>query len=161
MHYPQNHLQQMGRLTKDPQISYTQNGKKRAWFGIAIDMGKTQSGEEVTEFSDWTVWETTADFAERYLHKGDLIYIEGRVRANKYTDAMTGQSVKRDEHIGDTIRILSRPNGNSFGGERSNLYEQNASQNAQNQPREEAAQSSWNDNGFGNPFGIDSSDLPF
>ena len=77
----------MGRLTGDPEIRVTPDGKKVASFSVACDRDfKSRDGERQTDFLNIVVWEKTAEFLEKYFHKGDLISIEGRIQARQYQD---------------------------------------------------------------------------
>lgn len=77
----------MGRLTGDPEIRVTQDGKKVASFSVACDRDfKNRDGERQTDFLNIVAWEKTAEFLEKYFHKGDLISIEGRIQARQYQD---------------------------------------------------------------------------
>lgn len=71
-----------GRLTKDPEIRQTQTGKKVAGHGIAVDRQK--KGE--ADFFDCVAWGYDAEFAEKYLHKGTKVIVEGRLQNDSYTD---------------------------------------------------------------------------
>lgn len=149
----------IGRLTRDPDIAVTPNGVKRARVGIAVDRPKNANGERLTDFFDGTAWRNTAEFLERYCHKGDSVQLMGAMHNSNYTD-QNGNKVKRDDFTIESVQILSRP------AVQNNLNEQQysgndfVSQTAQNEPRE-AIQPSWNDGGFGNPLGIRDEDLPF
>lgn len=77
----------MGRLTGDPEIRVTPDGKKVASFSVACDRDfKNRDGERQTDFLNIVAWEKTAEFLEKYFHKGDLISIEGRIQARQYQD---------------------------------------------------------------------------
>ena len=77
----------MGRLTGDPEIRVTPDGKKVASFSVACDRDfKSRDGERQTDFLNIVAWEKTAEFLEKYFHKGDLISIEGRIQARQYQD---------------------------------------------------------------------------
>ena len=77
----------MGRLTGDPEIRVTPDGKKVASFSVACDRDfKNRDGERQTDFLNIVAWKKTAEFLEKYFHKGDLISIEGRIQARQYQD---------------------------------------------------------------------------
>lgn len=85
-----NKAQLIGRLGKDPEVRDA-SGVKVASFTLATtDRGfKTQDGKEVPERTEWhniVVWRGLADVAEKYLHKGDKVYIEGKIRTRSYED---------------------------------------------------------------------------
>ena len=79
----------MGRLTKDPDISTSQNGTQIARYTIAIDrIGKDQGAD----FISCVAFNKSAEFAEKYLKKGTKIAIEGMIRTGSYTNK-DGQKV--------------------------------------------------------------------
>ena len=79
----------MGRLTKDPDISTSQNGTQIARYTLAIDrIGKDQGAD----FISCVAFNKSAEFAEKYLKKGTKIAIEGMIRTGSYTNK-DGQKV--------------------------------------------------------------------
>ena len=79
----------MGRLTKDPDISTSQNGTQIARYTIAIDrIGKDQGAD----FISCVAFNKSAEFADKYLKKGTKIAIEGMIRTGSYTNK-DGQKV--------------------------------------------------------------------
>ena len=79
----------MGRLTKDPDISTSQNGTQIARYTIAIDrFGKDQGAD----FISCVAFNKSAEFADKYLKKGTKIAIEGSIRTGSYTNK-DGQKV--------------------------------------------------------------------
>lgn len=79
----------MGRLTKDPDISKSQNGTQIARYTIAIDrIGKDQGAD----FISCVAFNKSAEFADKYLKKGTKIAIEGAIRTGSYTNK-DGQKV--------------------------------------------------------------------
>ena len=75
----------MGRLTKDPEIRATQDGKRVASYTLAVDR-KVAKQEQKADFISCTAWEKKAEFAEKYLSKGMKIAISGRLQTGSYTD---------------------------------------------------------------------------
>lgn len=71
----------LGRLTADPDIRSTRDGKAVASFTLAVDRYK-----EGADFIRCQAWEKRADFCEKYLKKGTKIAIRGRIRTGDYTD---------------------------------------------------------------------------
>ena len=68
-----------GRLVRDPEIRYTSSIKAVASFCVAVDDGKTGSGEKRTSFIDCVAWEKRAEFIDQYFIKGDPIIVAGRM----------------------------------------------------------------------------------
>ena len=77
-----------GRLTADPVIRMTEGGKKTANFTLAV-----QRTKESADFIPCQAWEKTADIAEKYLRKGTLIIVEGRIAVNNYQDQQGNKKV--------------------------------------------------------------------
>lgn len=75
----------MGRLTADPDIRQTQDGKSVGSYTLAVDR-RVAKGEQKADFIRCQVWEKKAEFAEKYLKKGTKIAITGRIQTGSYTD---------------------------------------------------------------------------
>lgn len=75
----------MGRLTKDPEVRYSQgeNPMAIAKYNLAVDR---RGKKDEADFISCTAFGKSAEFAEKYLHKGTKIMIEGRIQTGKYTD---------------------------------------------------------------------------
>jgi single-strand DNA-binding protein len=83
-----NKIMLIGNLGKDPDLSYTANGKAFVRFTMAVKR-RVKSGEQRDSDTDWfniTAWENLAEICSKFLHKGSKVYIEGRVQQRKYTD---------------------------------------------------------------------------
>lgn len=76
----------MGRLTRDPEIRYTNGGKTIAKFSLAVDRRFKQEGQPEADFFNCVTFGKQAEFVEKYLHKGTKILIAGQVQNNNYTD---------------------------------------------------------------------------
>ncbi len=83
-----NHVEIMGRLTRDPEMRKTQTGVPVVGFGIACDRNfkNKDTGERDVDFFDVTAWRGTAEFASKYLSKGRMVVIEGVLQQRKWTD---------------------------------------------------------------------------
>lgn len=73
-----------GRLTKDPELRYTNSNKAVASFSVAVDDGKTRDGDKKTVFVNCVAWEKTAEFIDEYFKKGDGITLFGKVQSRQY-----------------------------------------------------------------------------
>lgn len=73
-----------GRLGKDPEGRTTQNGKRVTTFSVAVNLG--YGDNRTTVWYDVVTWEKQAEFAEQYLHKGDLVYVSGVFKPREYED---------------------------------------------------------------------------
>ncbi|MFZ2620611.1 MAG: single-stranded DNA-binding protein [Alphaproteobacteria bacterium] len=112
----------VGNLGRDPEIRRTGDGKAVANLNLATtDKWKDKSGErqEKTEWHRVVVWGPSAEFAEKYMKKGDSAYIEGRLETRKWTDK-EGQEKYTTEIVVDgmrgTLQSLGSRGGSSQGG---------------------------------------------
>ncbi len=84
-----NRVQLIGRLGKDPETRSTPTGKKVTNFSLAVSQRwKSAEGEnkESTEWVNVEAWGRLGEVCQQYLHKGSLIYLEGRLKTDKYDD---------------------------------------------------------------------------
>jgi single-strand DNA-binding protein len=84
-----NRVQLIGRLGKDPETRSTPTGKKVAHFSLAVSQRwKSAEGEnkESTEWVNVEAWARLGEVCQQYLHKGSLIYLEGRLKTDKFDD---------------------------------------------------------------------------
>ena len=81
-----NNCSMMGRLTRDPEIRHTKGDEPKtvAKFGIAVERDYTAKGEKITDFFEVEAWQKTAGFAGKYLKKGQLIGLEGKLRRSEW-----------------------------------------------------------------------------
>ena len=83
-----NRVQLIGRLGKDPESKFTPTGKKVAHFSLAVSQ-RWKTGGEAKEYTEWVnieAWGRLGEVAQEYLKKGSLVYIEGRLKTEKYED---------------------------------------------------------------------------
>lgn len=102
----------IGNLGKDPEVRHFENGGVLASFPIATSESYTdrQTGEkkENTDWHDIVLWRGLAEVAEKYLHKGTKIYVEGKLKKRSYQDR-EGNTRYVTEVVGEELTILSRP----------------------------------------------------
>lgn len=106
-----NKVQLIGNVGKDPDVRYLDKGVAVATFPLATtERGYTLSnGTQVPERTEWhniVLWRGLAEIAEKYIHKGDKLYVEGKIRSRSYDDQ---NGVKRYivEIFGDNMELLS------------------------------------------------------
>lgn len=94
----------MGRLGRDPEKRYTQNGTPVASFSLAVDRDfkDKATGEKVTDWINVTAWRQTAEFVCRYFTKGRLAVVEGRLQMRDYTDRQ-GNKRRAAEVVADNV----------------------------------------------------------
>lgn len=143
----------VGRLGKDPEVRHLESGASVANFPIATSEvykdRNTGERKEQTEWHNIVLWRGLAEVAEKYLNKGDMVYIEGKLRTRSWEkDGITRYTT---EVVGDNMTMLS-PKG-STGGSGYDDAQGGAQQQSQSQAVESpAADISVDD---------DSDDLPF
>ena len=83
-----NHIVLMGRLTRDPELRYTQSQTPVASFRLAVDrdFGGRDGAERQTDFIDVVAWRSTAEFVSKYFTKGSLAVVSGRLQSREWTD---------------------------------------------------------------------------
>lgn len=109
-----NRIVLIGRLTKDPELRYTPNGKAVAGFTLAVDRPfKNQQGEREADFISIVVWGTQAENCANYLAKGKLAAVDGRLQIRSF-EGQDGQRRWVTEVVADTVRFLS-PRDSSAG----------------------------------------------
>lgn len=82
-----NKIVLQGRLCSDPELRHTQSGAAVSSFTLAVDRDfKSHSGERETDFVNCTAWKSVAEFTARYLSRGRLAIVEGRLQSRRYTD---------------------------------------------------------------------------
>ena len=111
----------VGNLGKDPEVRYTSGGQAVANLRIATSRSWTdkQSGQrkEETEWHDVEVWGKQAEQCGEYLAKGRQVYVEGRLKTDKWQDKQSGQERSKVKVVADTVRFLGgRGAGSGAGG---------------------------------------------
>ena len=101
----------IGNVGKDPDIRYYENDQAVAQFPLATtERGYIlQNGTQVPDHTDWhniIMWKGLAKIAEKYVHKGDKLYIEGRIRYRSYDD-QKGQRRYVTEILAENMEMLS------------------------------------------------------
>lgn len=103
----------IGNTGRDPEVRYLDNGVAVATLTLATtERGYTlQNGTQVPDRTEWhniVLWRGLAEVAEKYVHKGDKLYIEGKLRTRSYDDQ---NGVKRYvvEIFADNMEMLSAP----------------------------------------------------
>jgi len=110
----------VGNLGKDPEVRYTSGGQAVANLRIATSRSWTdkQSGQrkEETEWHDVEVWGKQAEQCGEYLAKGRQVYVEGRLKTDKWQDKQSGQERSKVKVVAETVRFLGGRGGAGAGG---------------------------------------------
>ena len=106
-----NKVMLIGNVGQDPEVRYVEQGVAVARLRIATtERGYTlQNGTQVPEHTDWhnvILWRKLAEVVEKYVHKGDKLYIEGRIRYTTYDDKQ-GQRRFVTEIWADNMEMLT------------------------------------------------------
>lgn len=134
-----NRIVLIGRLTKDPELRYTQSGKAVGSFTLAVDRPYIgNDGNRETDFINIVVWNKSGENCAQYLAKGKMAAVDGRLQIRPYEDK-NGQKRYATEVVADNVRFLT-PKSESSG-----------------QPSQQEAWVGDNDGGYNSP----AEDLPF
>ena len=105
-----NRVTLIGRLGKDPETRTIPTGKKVAHFSLAVsERWKSAQGEnkENTEWVNVEAWARLGEICQQYLHKGKLIYLEGRLKTDKYEDK-SGETKYFTKVVATSMQMLDR-----------------------------------------------------
>ena len=111
-----NEIRLIGRLTRDPELRAIPNGQQVAQLGLATSRKyKGQDGvmHEETTFVDITCWGKLADNVARYVKKGRLIFIGGRLKFDSWDDKQTGQKRSKLSVVAENVQFLDKDNGST------------------------------------------------
>lgn len=106
-----NNVVLAGRVTKDIELKVTPTGKSVCSFSLAVERKFVQNGEKVTDFINCQFWGKSAETLEKYVKKGMMIGIEGRIQTRKYTN-QHGQTVYVTEVVADSFSFLEKKQSN-------------------------------------------------
>jgi len=174
-----NQVVLVGRLTKDPELRYTQgSGKAVARFTLAVNRPFVNSnGEKDADFINCVCWNGTAQALANHQQKGNLIGVVGRIQTSSY-QGQDGKTVYKTEVVADTVQFLEPKQSNGknsnkqgqFGGQQGQWgqppQQQQGQPNPYPQPPQQTQQPPYP---YNNPFGatpqnvpvINEEDLPF
>tara|TARA_Y100001954_G_C15580502_1_gene488094 strand:- start:379 stop:789 length:411 start_codon:yes stop_codon:yes gene_type:complete len=102
----------VGNLGKDPEVRYLDSGVAVANFSLATTENyKNKEGERVsqTEWHNIVFWRGLAEVAEKYLKKGDSVYVEGKIKTRKWEDK-EGNTRYSTEILADNMTMLGKKN---------------------------------------------------
>lgn len=132
-----------GRLTRDPELKYTQNGTAVVSFTLAVDRQfKSRDGEREADFINCVLWRKAAENFANYTHKGSLVGIDGRLQSRNYENRQ-GATVHTTEIVVESFSFLESK-GNS---------------QQQTQPQQQGSQDPFQNSG--KKVTVQDNDLPF
>jgi single-strand DNA-binding protein len=106
-----NHVVIVGRLTRDPELSYTQSGSAVCRFGIAVNRSSgpaAEGQEDTTSFFNVVAWNKTAELCKEFLSKGKQVGIDGRLQQRRWsgTDGAKRSSV---DIVANNVQFFGPP----------------------------------------------------
>jgi single-strand DNA-binding protein len=105
-----NRVMLIGNLGKDPDVQYLEGNIGVAKFSLATTETYKDKGGRLVSQTEWhtvVLWRGLADLAQKYLHKGSLVYIEGRLRTRSWEDK-EGNKKFATEVVGDNLIMLDK-----------------------------------------------------
>ena len=107
-----NHVVLIGRLTRDPELRYLQNGTPVASFALAVDKGLSRvkkqemeaRNQPTADFINIVVWGKTAENCANYLAKGRLVAVQGRIQSGSYEK--DGRRIYTTEVVANQVEFL-------------------------------------------------------
>ncbi|GKV57703.1 single-stranded DNA-binding protein [Sporosarcina sp. NCCP-2222] len=166
-----NRVVLVGRLTKDPELKYTQSGIAVTRFTLAVNRAfSNQSGEREADFINCVTWRKQAENTANFLRKGSLAGVEGRIQTSSF-DGQDGKRVFMTEVVADSVQFLeprsasADRSGAAYGAPQNDQpYYQNQQPNQQYQQSNQQNYTRTNDDPFstgGGPIEVSDDDLPF
>lgn len=114
-----NRVVLIGRLTRDCDLRYTQNGTAVANFTLAVDRRQSKDREKETDFVDVVAWQKMAEACANYIGKGRLVAVDGRLQIRAYDDK-DGIRRKVAEVVAEQVRFLDKAKDSGTGEQFSN-----------------------------------------
>ena len=105
-----------GRLTRDPEVRYSDNGHTVARFAIAVDRRFKKENEQTADFINTVAFGKTAEFIEKYFYRGSKIVIEGRIQTGSYTNKES-QKVYTTDVVVEQVEFGESKNHDSAANE--------------------------------------------
>lgn len=109
-----NNVQLVGRFTREPEVRYANSGTSIARFNLAVERVFKSEGGPEADFISCTAFGKTAEFIEKYFHKGQRIGLTGRIQTGNYAKE-DGTKVYTTEVVAERVEFVeskTAPNGN-------------------------------------------------
>lgn len=116
-----NNVQLVGRFTKDPEVRYSDGGTTVARFTVAVDRRFRKEGQQEADFISCVAFGKTAEFIEKWFHKGERIGLTGHIQTGSYTN-QEGQKIYTTDVIADNVEFVESK-GSSEGSQGSSRPE--------------------------------------
>lgn len=148
----------MGRLTRDPELRYTQSNTPVVAFSVAVERRfKSKDGDRETDFIDCVAWRQQAEFVQKWFQKGSMICVVGSIQTRTYTDKDNNNRKAVEVVVEEAYFADSKHENAQTGREQSN-------NTRQAQSAVKRAPSASQDNSFEGAYiedDMDDSELPF
>lgn len=162
-----NRVELVGRLTRDPELRHTPNGAATCNLTVAINRLPDRDGNVTADFIPVVTWNKQAENVAKFLAKGRLVAVEGRIQTRNYEDK-DGKRVYVTEVVASNVQFLESRNSssNSARGFDNNNYSQPMPDyNDRDSSNQAAVESVDLDNdpfaSFGDSIDVSDNDLPF
>lgn len=169
-----NRVVLVGRITRDPELRTSPNGVSFVAFTIAVNrIGNNNNGEREADFINCVAFNRQADNLARFIKKGQMIGVEGKLQTRRY-QATDGSNRVATEVICDMVHFLETRNGGNVQGgyndyssyepRQQSSYQPQTPNQQYSQPTRQQAPAEPSDNPFDdikNQFDITDDDLPF
>lgn len=100
-----NRVELIGRITRDPELRYTSSNVATCRFTLAVNRPfQSQNGEQGTDFINIVVWRKQAENVKKYVSKGSLVAVEGRIQTGSYEK--DGQRIYTTDVVADSVQFL-------------------------------------------------------
>lgn len=113
----------IGRLTRDPEIKYTQGGTGVININLAVERRFKKEGQPDADFIPVVIWGKQAETTAKYTAKGKLIAVSGRIQTRNY-EHQDGYKVYVTEIVAEEVQFLEYLNNNNSSSGNSNMYEE-------------------------------------
>lgn len=132
----------LGNLGKDPEVRHLDNGRAVANFSIATnETYKNKQGEKVTntEWHNVVLWTPLAEIAEKYMKKGDQVYIEGKITTRSWDD-QDGNKRYTTEVVGRELTLLGGKDSGGNSGRQTTDHQTNSPETPKENPVSDISQ---------------------
>ncbi|WP_100065127.1 single-stranded DNA-binding protein [Miniphocaeibacter massiliensis] len=114
-----NNVILIGRLTRDPELRYTQGGNAMCRFTVAVDRGLSKdkraeaeaNGQLTADFISCIAWGKTAELVANYLSKGRQVALQGRIQTSSY-EGQDGNRIYRTDVVADRVEFIGSQGDN-------------------------------------------------
>lgn len=149
----------VGRLTRDPELTYTPSGVAKARFTIAVNRQfSNQNGEREADFIQCIAWRKQAENLANFMRKGSLIGVDGRIQTGSY-EGQDGKRIYTTDVVADAIQFLDSKTPGNAGGQAA--PQSQPQQQPQSQPNTRIDEDPFAPSNSRGPIEVSEDDLPF